>query len=49
MLIYVVSYETQFSLFLKEMQFLYLDVMFNNAMDIENNKPASDMLYISSP
>jgi len=49
MLIYVIAYETQFSLFIKEMWSLDLSSMFDNAMDLENNNPTSDMLYSSSP
>jgi hypothetical protein len=49
MFIYVIGYDSQFSLFLRERCSLDLDAMFDHAIEIENNMVASNMLFISPP
>jgi hypothetical protein len=49
LLIYAAAYDSQFSLFLREMHFPDLDAMFDDAMELESNMVASDMLLSAPP
>jgi hypothetical protein len=47
MLIHVVAYDSQFSIFFRERHSPNLDTIFDNELKLESNMVASDMLFTS--
>ena len=49
MLIHVVAYDSQFSIFFRERHSPNLDTIFDNELKLESNMVASDMLLSAPP